>query len=209
MNSKLKVVLSVAVVIAIAGAYMFPKFVPSFGASAGPTYTEGQELVGGLTLGLVNSTSTTDTAYTMVAADLASPRQGTFYDTYIHMKTGSVATTTNTFPASSTLSYVLPRAGMRTSVCFVVATSTGGAGLVLAEGTGWKIVNASSTIAVTGGGTLFSNAGALGRTVQGGQPSCGMIVRERAVSSSPGFVDSTSTTPGDLVLILMPTYPSQ
>lgn len=181
-----------------------------FGIDAGPTHYNAQEFVGGTVLGLVNSTSTTDTAYTMVAADLANARQGAFYDTYIHMKTNSVGTTTNTFPASSTLSYVLPKAGQRTSICFTVATSTGGAGMILAEGTGWDFVNASTTILNTAlNAQVTSNNGTLARTILGGTASCGMIVRERAVSSSPGFVDSTSTTPGNFMLILNTTYPSQ
>lgn len=191
----------VAVVTAASGFFLKPQVQNSFGSTSGPTKTDAQEFLGGHTFGLVNSTSTTDTTYTMVAADIASTRQGTFYDTYIHMKTGSVATTTVTLPATSTLSFVLPRAGMRQSICFSVATSTGGAGLIIAKGTGWNIVAASSTAAgVTGPGS---------RTVNGGVDSCGWIVRERAVSSSPGFTDSTSTNPGNLTLFLTEGTPAQ
>ena len=175
------------------------------GSQVGPEHYNAQTFYGGSVSGNVISTSTTDTAYTMVAGDLL--RNGVFPDTYIHHKSGAVATTTNTLVASTSLTQVLPRAGMRTDICFVVATSTGGAGMILAEGTGWNIVVASSTRVQTGSG--LAPAGAVSRTVTGGQPSCGYIIRERAVSSSPGFVDATSTTPGNFTLFLTPSYPVQ
>jgi len=206
-----KVVVGLVVVALIAIGSYFVKTevkVPSFGADSGPTHLIAQEFLGGSVRGLVNSTSTTLATYTMVAADLANPRQGAFYDTYLHLKTGAVATTTNTFPATSTLAHVLPRAGMRTDICFVVATSTGGAGMIIAEGTGWKFVVASSTRIQTASG--LAPASAVSRTITGGQPTCGMIVRERVFNDSAGFVETaTSTIPGDLVLILTPTYPAE
>lgn len=208
MNKNIKFLSLAILVIAIGGAYVFPKVQERFGADPGPVKTEAQEFQGGVSLGLTNSTSTTDTSYTMVAADLASSRQGAFFSTYIHQKTGSVATTTITFPASSTLAYVLPKAGMRTDICFLVATSTGGAGLTLAEGTGWKFVNASSSLTVTGGGVI-SNNGGVGRTIIGGQPTCGQIMREPLFVTTAGYISSTSTLPGDFVLTLVPTSPAQ
>ena len=209
-NKNIGVALVVIAIISTLGLF-FPKgkqvVQQILGGDSGPVKTVAQEFIGGSTFGLVNSSSTIQTADIMAAGELANSRQGAFYDTYIHQKTGSVATTTLTFPASSTLSYVLPRAGMRTDICFAVATSTGGAGLILAEGTGWKFVVASSTRVQTSSGLAPSSA--VSRTVTGGQPTCGSILRERSVSSSPGFVDSTSTTPGDFVLFLTPSYPAQ
>ena len=182
MNKNLIGVALVAVLVIAIGGYMYPKFVsvPSFGADAGPVHTEAQEFQGGVVYSNVNSTSSVTNTLTLAAGDLAA--RGAFYDT-VRLTQGPYsgggatvsATTTWTFPASSTLSNVLPRAGMRQSVCFGTATTTGKGALVLAEGTGFAIHVASST--VNQQTTWNANNSTESRTIRGGTMACGWVIR--------------------------------
>ena len=176
MNRKLIGVALVAVLVIAIGGYFYLKFVPSFGADAGPVKTEVQEFQGGVVFANVNSTSSPNTSMTLVAGDLAA--RGAFYDTIILTSTHTAApaaTTTWTLAASSSLSNVLPRAGMRQSVCFGTATTTGKGGLVLAEGTGFAIHVASSTINQQV--TWIPNNSLQSRTIRGGTMACGWVIR--------------------------------
>lgn len=191
---KSKLTLGIALVAVVIAALAFLKSpvqspAPVVGAESGPTHTNAQEFLAGLTQGFVNATSSSVATYTLVAGDLV--RQGAFYDTIQFEKTGAVATTTWTLVASSSLSNVLPLPGQRASICFSVATSTGFPGLALAEGTGWDIVAASSTAVVTGAGS---------RTVYGGTASCGQVIRQKQAASNLA---------GNLLLVLTATTPAQ
>ena len=200
MNSKFKIVLSVAVVIAIAGAYVFPKVQERFGADAGPSHLGPQEFLGGLTYGYINATSSSVATYTLTAGDLTGGAAA-FYDTIVFSKTGLVATTTWTLPASSTLPHVLPVTGMRQSVCFTVATTTGNAGLILAEGTGFGLEAASSTMNQQT--TWNATNGLVARTIQGSTLACGWISRGQSDTQPDGGtlrqdLVFTLTTPGEI-----------
>ena len=201
MNNKL---LSILVVIAIVlggfGSIKQAKVVttpPPQGALSGPNIYEGLTAWGGLSRALINPTSTSLTSLTLVSTDLVSGNNK-FYETILFTKTGSVASTTWTFPASSTVA-ALPNPGERTNVCFFNATSTGGAALVIAEGTGWDFVVASSTRVQISSGLAPSSA--VSRTAMGRQPLCGEVIRQK--------INDDSTSPGDLTVILNPTYPAQ
>ena len=87
-----------------------------------------------------NSTSTTATTQTLVAADIAN------YDTVlITPNTGDL---TLTFPASSTLSAFVPTAGDRATQCWHNATTTAGIDITFSAGTGIDLEFASSSQAV-------------------------------------------------------------
>ena len=211
MNSKLKVVLSVAVlVIATTGAYSYGKSQVSFGADPGPVKTEAQEFRGGVAYGFVNATSSATDSLTLVAGDLF--RQGAYYNTILFTKVGpagggTVASTTWTFPATSTMTTVLPGAGERTELCLVNSTTTGSA-LTIAEGSGWIFKTASSTVTATTAKDAVG--GAVSRIIMGGHSLCGGIIRGRVFNDSAGFTDTgTSTTPGDLIFQFYPTADAQ
>ena len=153
--------IAILVTIAIAGSYYFPQVQKQLGAVPGTTHTEAEEFIGGFSLGLVNSTTTSVASYTLIANDLANARQGALYDTILFTKTvgasggGNLSTTTLTFPASSTMSHILPRTGMRHEQCWVSATSTSAQlGFILAAGTGFDFMTSSTTptdLTVNGG----------------------------------------------------------
>lgn len=86
-----------------------------------------------------NATSTTATSYTLVQGDILN------FDTILF--TSNISTTTLTFPATSTLSSLVPAAGDTFNQCFYAATSTQGAGLVFVAGAGWDFETASSSVA--------------------------------------------------------------
>lgn len=160
-NKSLWIALVVVAIIAIAGLSS-PKVQQALGADPSPVKTVAQELNGGLSQGFVISTTTTVATYTMVAADLAPSKQGALYDTVLFTKTvgvsggGNLSTTTLTFPASSSLPYVIPKAGMRARQCWVSATSSPAKlGFILAAGTGFDFKSSSTTptdLTVEGGG---------------------------------------------------------
>lgn len=199
-NKKLTMALVVVAILTI-GSYFRPVDV-QFGANPGPSHTEGQEFFGGSTFANVNATTSSSVSYTLVPGDLAP--NGFFYDTIIFTLSGVPgggalnATTTWTLPASSTMQNVLSQRGARASVCFSVATSSGGS-LVLAEGTGFGLETASSTLdtAVLGGG-----AGS--RTIYGGTTACGWVVRGINNNNAAGHTGTQ-----DLNLILTPTMEAQ
>jgi hypothetical protein len=167
MNKILTVVLSVAVVLAT-GTLFLKKSQSPLGADAGPVKTEYQEFIGGNLVGKVNATSTSLSAVTAVAGDVA------LFDTIIVTKTGAVATTTITLPASSTLPYWLPKVGMRQTQCWISGTSTpANPGFILAAGTGIDLETSSTT--------------ATGLTVNGGSGACIEFMRDQ-LTNLKGFV---------------------
>lgn len=131
------------------------------GSVVSPLVNEALFLFGGHADARINATSSSVATYTLVANDLGA--SGVFFDTISFSKTGAVATTTWTLPASSTVSF-LPQNGMRGIICFEVATSSeANPGLTLAAGTGWQIGTASTT--------------PTGLTINGGQLACGHVLR--------------------------------
>jgi hypothetical protein len=138
MNKTLKLVLSVAVVIATGlGGYFYGKSQVVLGSS-NPTVLTYQEFEGGVKFGNVLST-TTPASMTLGVADLYG------YDTVIVRPTGAASAKTLTFFASSTASHWLPIAGDTQRTCILNATTTSGVTLVFAAGTGIDIQTASSS----------------------------------------------------------------
>ena len=136
MNKLLKVVLSVAVVIAIAGAYVFPQVSQKLGLSS--TTYEPVELNGGTRYGSVNST-TTPASMTLRVEDVMN------FDTVIVKPTVAASAKTLTFFASSTAVQWLPKAGDTQRTCFHNATTTAATTIVFAAGTGIDLQTASSS----------------------------------------------------------------
>lgn len=101
-------------------------------------------LRGGVLYSYTNSTSTTATTQTLVAADIAN------YSTVI--LTPNVGAVTLTLPASSTLSALIPTAGDRTEQCWVNGSSTAAATIKFAAGTGIDLEFATSSTLILGAG---------------------------------------------------------
>jgi len=96
----------------------------------------------GLLHSYTNSTSTTATTQTLLAADILN------YATVI--MDIEVGATTFTFPASSTLSAMVPVAGDRFEQCWYNATTTASQTITFAAGTGIDLeISTSSTNALT------------------------------------------------------------
>ena len=110
------------------------------GASSGPDHYNLEQFLGGFLRGNVNATSTSSngTTVTLRASDLVG------YDTILF--TPNNGATTITFPASSSLASLVPKAGNVQETCFYNATSTSAATITFTFGTGvdWESV-ASST----------------------------------------------------------------
>ncbi len=138
--SKTYLALVVVVIIAI-GGYVFPKVnMPSIlGANPGPVFSNFLEFEGGVVNRNTLST-TTPASMTLRTADIAG------YDTVIVRPTGAASAKTLTFFASSTAGTWLPRAGDTQRTCFVNATTTAGATIIFAAGTGIDLQTSSSTI---------------------------------------------------------------
>lgn len=160
----------VAIVIAIGSHFVgsTPVQQTIVGGAAGPTKTEYQEFLGGGTFGRTNSTTTNSTAggttILLTAADIA------YYDQVLF--TPTQATTTVTFPASSTLAYWLPKAGMRQDQCWVNATTSKSAGIIFAAGTGIDIENATTSSTAAGAPNYL--------TINGQDMACFRWVRSKA-----------------------------
>ncbi len=92
--------------------------------------------------GGVYATSTTDTTEVFQATDL---EYGVIY------LTPNTNSTTYTLPATSTVRTVNLAKGLRRSVILCNATTTAAKTATLAAGTGWTIINATSTLAISPG----------------------------------------------------------
>lgn len=123
------------------------------------TFTGLLQLDGGQLRSYTNSTSTTATAYTLVVADLLS------YDSIL--MTPNTGALTLTFPASSTLSTLVPTAGDMQKTCIFNSTSTAATTITLAAGTGIDLESATSTLAIPANGS-----------------ACLTFIRQKATASS-------------------------
>ena len=157
MNKILGVALVVIIVIATAGAYLYPKAEkaekPFRGTSS--DYFEAQRFNAGASYGYSIATSTTGTTQTLKAADVAP--DGVAYD--VVLLTPNVGDVTLTFPASSTLPSFLPTAGMSATQCWYNASTTAGIDITFAAGAGMDFEVSSSTVsantAVSDGSVCF------------------------------------------------------
>lgn len=135
-NKFLWVGLVVIAIIAI-GGYFYPKFSLPSGAASGPDQYTPANFFGGFTRGNYYA-STTGTAVTLKASDLV----GRDYISF----TPIVGATTITFPASSSLSSLVPKTGMTQETCIRNASTTAGITITFAAGTGidWETVATST-----------------------------------------------------------------
>src|SRR3990167_9812258 len=120
----------------------------SYGVASGPDQSFLASFFGGIIYGN-NRATTTPASMTLAAADLL------YYDSVaMYPDVGDV---TITFPASSTLKALVPKAGQIARQCWYNATTTSGIDITFASGTGVDLEIASTT---TGGGaiTLVLNA---------------------------------------------------
>lgn len=120
----------------------------------------------GLTLSYTNSTSTTATAETALAADIAN------YSTVI--MTPNTGAITVTLPASSTLSSFIPTAGDRMDQCWYNATGTAAATITFAAGAGIDLEVASST------GKNAQGVASTNLTIGAGNSGCFTFIRKPA-----------------------------
>jgi hypothetical protein len=121
----------------------------------------------GYLLSYTNSTSTTATTQTLVAADILN------YTSVI--MTPNVADVTFTFPASSTLSALVPAAGDRFSQCWYNASTTSGIDMIFAAGTGIDLKVATSTV---------NYGGAMDLTIGPEDVGCLEYIRKPATASA-------------------------
>lgn len=176
MNNTFKLVLTVAVVIAIAGLFLpvgNTVIERVLGSNAGPDHYDLQSFQGGLVERNYFATSTTATTQTFAARDIAPG--GALYSTLaVTPNTGDI---TITLPASSTMSSVLPVAGMSATQCWYNASTTAGIDITIAAGTGIDLEVASSTI----------TDGAPALTVLSDNSGCFRWTRKAATASAFDF----------------------
>ena len=113
----------------------------SFGSAFG--LNDLSEFEGGVEYHNVVATATTATTYTLAGKDIYNTQTGALYDTI--MLTPQTGDITLTFPASSTMSNLLPRSGYRGEQCWQNASTTAGIDITFAAGTGIDLETASSS----------------------------------------------------------------
>lgn len=112
--------------------------------ASGNLFASGTGLIEGVFTkgGGINATSTTDTTEVFQASDLAYNR--------IDL-TPNTGATTYTLPATSTITSLIQTAGNSQSLLLCNATTTAAITTTFAAGTGWTLLNASSTLALQPG----------------------------------------------------------
>ena len=137
-----------ALIVALVGAFK-PSVIPSVvnvGGSAGPTHTEKQEFLGGILNSGGVATSSLSTAVTVSANDFRGWVSSSGCVSY----TPNLGNITLTFPASSTVSDVVPKANDNATFCIRNATTTANTIITFAVGTGMNLNVASSSATVLG-----------------------------------------------------------
>lgn len=137
MNTK-NVLIGIGVVVLLFLGVTYPKGNPvlNVGASSGPDHYGLEQFLGGFLRGNTLAT-TTGTAVTLKASDIVG------WDTI--SVTPIVGATTLTFPASSTLRNLVPKAGNMQETCFYNASSTSSITITFVAGTGMDLETATST----------------------------------------------------------------
>lgn len=170
MNSKLFVgmfiVLATAVAVGLFAIQRTPAPQP-VGATPGGDFTQPVQLLGGVTYGNSKST-TTPISLTLKATDIIG------FDTVL--MTPTIGAITVTFPASSTLKNLVPRAGQMATQCWFNATSTAGANITFVAGTGLDFEVASTSLAAAA--TMAQAA------VLPGNGACFRYIRKPATASA-------------------------
>lgn len=161
-------------VIAIIGAYQFPSVkesvrdVVNLGAITGPQIYDALELEGGVKYGN-NTATTTRVSGTLKLAEIMNS------DILIVTPTGAASAKTLTLFATSSAAQWLPLAGDTQRTCIYNATTTAGATIVFAEGTGFDIEVATSTAHLPN---------ALSRTIAANNFACFTFIRKPATAST-------------------------
>ena len=123
--------------------------------------------------GVVNSrqvaTTSNGTAITVGANEFRDWANGSV----VSFTKVATAATTLTFPASSTVSSLVPRAGDRQTFCIRNATTTAGLNTILAGSTGINLVVASSSVSALGSKSLLT-----------GKVGCITLVRQPATATT-------------------------
>lgn len=167
MNKTLGVVLVVILVIATAGAYLFPKVQVPLGANPGPDHYELQQFFGGLVRGNYVATTSQTAAATLKVSDIAER------DVIAVQSVLGATDVTYTFFASSSARSWLPQAGMTQQTCFLNATTSTSVNLIFAGGLGIDLQVASST------GTLAKDV-----TIGANATACFTFIRKAATAAS-------------------------
>lgn len=173
VNKLLGLGVVVALVMSVV-SFMKPAVTPPSGAISGPSIDSMLEVYGGMLYGKTYATSTTATTQTLAARDFATTDGGLFN---VVRFTPNVGPITLTLPASSTMAYILPRAGQSAPLqCWLNATGTAAANITFAGGTGTALNVASSS------------ASALGSKVIGpGEVGCFSIIRNGTGANAQDF----------------------
>lgn len=157
----------VALAVIVLGFMVFARQpTPSLGAVASGDFLNPVTFYAGKTEASVNSTST-PASMTLRVSDVQNK------DTVVVLQTVAVGVTLTTFASTTAAAKAfLPVPGQRQNVCFLNATSTAGATLTFAAGTGNNIYVASST---AGSGSYIINPG---------RTACFTVLREPTANST-------------------------
>jgi hypothetical protein len=144
-NKKIVIALIVIAIIAIGGAYMFPKIQKNIGAISGPDIYDDITFYGEVLNRGTVATSSAASA-TIPASSLVC--DGSYV---VSLPVGAV---TLTLPATSTMQSKVAGAGARCSVAIVNASTTASQNITLAAGTGWKVATTTAAQLVIYPGTV-------------------------------------------------------
>ncbi len=171
MKNPLVVIALVAVILALAGAYVFTQKEPvqPVGGTAGPVSSELFEFQRNFFNSGQYATTSNGTSITLTANEFRAWANSSI----VSFTPIATAASTFTFPASSTVSNLVPHAGDRQSFCFRNATSTAGVQITLAGSTGINLVVASSSVSAVGS-----------KLVNSGKVACITLIRQAPTATT-------------------------
>lgn len=141
----------------------------SLGATPGGDFTNLVNFSGGVVNSGLVATTSQGSSVTISAAEFRNWANSSM----VEFKQGLVATPTLTFPASSSLSALVPKPGDRQTFCIRNATSTASLNVILAGSTGVNLNVASSSVSALGAVNLAT-----------GEVGCITLVRQSATATT-------------------------
>lgn len=160
----------IAVLVVVLGFVFMPRVINNtYGAVPGNDFTGQVSFAGGVVNSRLVATTSQGSSITISANEFRDWANGSI----VSFKQGLVADATLTFPASSTVSSLVPKPGDRQTFCIRNATSTASLNVILAGSTGINLLVASSSATALGSKTIMT-----------GKVGCITLVREPVTATT-------------------------
>lgn len=159
----------VSVLIVVLGLVFLPRVDYNYGAVPGNNYYNQVDFAGGVVHSRLVATTSQGASITVSANEFKDWANSSV----VSFRQGLTAETTLTFPASSSVPFLVPKAGDKQTFCIRNATTTANLKVILAGSTGINLNVASSSVSALGSDLLYT-----------GEVGCITLIRQPLTATS-------------------------